>query len=277
VLNLVEKCICLLLTFLVGLELVQKCIFHSSLFKNRYIFSVPSVFAQIFCSKNYSIPGLPPSIAYRFPILCFLGKSSWLARKRQHCRDKSRRMMTLLYLLVKLYIMFLTPTCEGSDTDSAEAIKRDRIASKVWYAQPIQLGNATLPFSPILVFVALMSVLYLYHYWAGSQSFAEASHILLSVPKPDDENEVRDLLIEYKKVIGNDYSKFSQHAKKYSVCPSGKSNGGNLGRFRKNDMTPPFDKAVFDCTNTSLNTTIGPIRTQFGWHLIYVHSRQMSK
>jgi peptidyl-prolyl cis-trans isomerase C len=39
-------------------------------------------------------------------------------------------------------------------------------------------------------------------------------------------------------------------------------------------MAPTFDRACFDPTS-ELRTTIGPIQTQFGWHLIYVQDRQI--
>mmetsp|Transcript_34785 Transcript_34785/g.39619 ORF Transcript_34785/g.39619 Transcript_34785/m.39619 type:complete len:93 (+) Transcript_34785:2-280(+) len=64
-------------------------------------------------------------------------------------------------------------------------------------------------------------------------------------------------------------SKFSQAASKYSDCPSS-SKGGSLGSFRPGQMVKEFDTVVF---NEPLNTIHGPIKTQFGYHLIYIQSR----
>ena len=38
-------------------------------------------------------------------------------------------------------------------------------------------------------------------------------------------------------------------------------------------MVPPFDKVVFD-PNTKVKTVLGPVQTQFGWHLIYIEDRK---
>ncbi|GAA5315560.1 MAG: peptidylprolyl isomerase PpiC [Candidatus Pelagadaptatus aseana] len=57
---------------------------------------------------------------------------------------------------------------------------------------------------------------------------------------------------------------FGQLAKKYSTCPSGK-NGGNLGEFYQGDMVKAFDDVVF---KRSILKVHGPVKTQFGFHLI---------
>jgi len=62
---------------------------------------------------------------------------------------------------------------------------------------------------------------------------------------------------------------FADIASQYSSCPSGKS-GGDLGEFGQGMMVPEFDKVVF---NDELNTVHGPIKTQFGYHLLEITSR----
>ena len=62
---------------------------------------------------------------------------------------------------------------------------------------------------------------------------------------------------------------FADAAKQHSSCPSGR-NGGDLGSFGPGQMVPEFDQAVF---NSDLNTVLGPIKTQFGYHLLEVTSR----
>ena len=57
---------------------------------------------------------------------------------------------------------------------------------------------------------------------------------------------------------------FSKLAKQHSLCPSGKK-GGDLGEFRKGQMVKPFDEVVF---KGPLLEVQGPVKTQFGFHLI---------
>lgn len=57
---------------------------------------------------------------------------------------------------------------------------------------------------------------------------------------------------------------FGKLAKQHSLCPSGKK-GGDLGEFRKGQMVKPFDDTVFKGPVLSVQ---GPIKTQFGFHLI---------
>ena len=64
--------------------------------------------------------------------------------------------------------------------------------------------------------------------------------------------------------------KFTEAAKKYSKCPSGKS-GGLLGWFGKGDMVPEFENAAFNLPSGIVSE---PVKTQFGYHLIYVISKK---
>ena len=62
---------------------------------------------------------------------------------------------------------------------------------------------------------------------------------------------------------------FAEIAKKHSKCPSGRS-GGDLGEFGPGDMVPEFDKVVF---SGELDKVHGPVKTQFGYHLIRITRR----
>lgn len=62
---------------------------------------------------------------------------------------------------------------------------------------------------------------------------------------------------------------FTEVAKRASSCPSS-AEGGNLGSFRPGQMVPEFDQAVF---SGELHKVLGPVMTQFGYHLIEVTSR----
>jgi len=59
---------------------------------------------------------------------------------------------------------------------------------------------------------------------------------------------------------------FSDLAKKHSTCPSGKQ-GGDLGWFGGGQMVQEFEMAAFEGPK---GKTVGPVKTQFGWHLIKI-------
>jgi len=63
----------------------------------------------------------------------------------------------------------------------------------------------------------------------------------------------------------NKGAKFQTLAKKYSTCPSAKK-GGDLGEFKKGQMVPAFDKAVF--SGEILTPLL--VKTKFGWHIVKV-------
>ena len=62
---------------------------------------------------------------------------------------------------------------------------------------------------------------------------------------------------------------FAELAKEHSTCPSGKS-GGDLGEFGPGQMVPEFDAGVF---SADVGVVQGPVKTQFGYHLLEVTSR----
>jgi len=58
-------------------------------------------------------------------------------------------------------------------------------------------------------------------------------------------------------------------AEKHSQCPSGKQ-GGDLGEFSPGQMVKEFDQVVF---SEEVGKVLGPVQTQFGFHLIEVTNR----
>jgi peptidyl-prolyl cis-trans isomerase C len=153
--------------------------------------------------------------------------------------------------------------------DESTDIQRARMAAQPWFVKRIEIGETKLPLSPVSVVILFVSIFYVIYYWSGRPVYADASHILLM----DHSDEAKARLEDWRQKIGNDPGKFMQYAHEHSECPS-KQTGGRLGRFRRYDMAPPFDRACFD-PQSPLQTSIGPIQTQFGWHLIYIHDRQM--
>jgi len=62
---------------------------------------------------------------------------------------------------------------------------------------------------------------------------------------------------------------FAAVAREHSNCPSSRD-GGNLGTFGRGQMVREFDEVVF---SAPLNEVQGPVKTQFGYHLVEVTSR----
>ena len=90
-------------------------------------------------------------------------------------------------------------------------------------------------------------------------SKATARHILVPTEKV-----CEDLKAEIE--AGAD---FAVVAKQHSQCPSGQR-GGDLGAFGPGQMVKEFDTVVF---SAEIGKVVGPVQTQFGYHLIEVTSR----
>ncbi len=90
-------------------------------------------------------------------------------------------------------------------------------------------------------------------------SQASARHILVPILEACEDLKSR---IE----AGED---FAEMARQHSQCPSGRQ-GGDLGRFGRGQMVKEFDEMVF---SGEVGKVLGPVKTQFGYHLIEVTSR----
>ena len=89
---------------------------------------------------------------------------------------------------------------------------------------------------------------------------ATARHILVKT-----EEQCNDLKTQIE--AGAD---FAEVAQQHSGCPS-KASGGDLGSFGPGQMVPEFDKVVF---SAPVGEVQGPVKTQFGFHLVEVTSRE---
>ena len=88
---------------------------------------------------------------------------------------------------------------------------------------------------------------------------ASARHILV---------DSEEKCVELKEQIeGGAY--FAEVARENSTCPSGRQ-GGSLGEFGPGQMVKEFDDVVF---SGDLNVVHGPVKTQFGYHLILITKR----
>lgn len=91
-------------------------------------------------------------------------------------------------------------------------------------------------------------------------SQVRASHILVKT-----EEQANQIL---KRLAGGE--EFDKVARRFSSCPSGKK-GGDLGWFGRGMMVPEFEKAAFE---EEVGKVIGPVKTQFGYHVIRVTGKK---
>jgi parvulin-like peptidyl-prolyl isomerase len=93
-----------------------------------------------------------------------------------------------------------------------------------------------------------------------------ARHILVKTEK-----EAQDIIDTLKPLKGDALkAKFIELAKAKSTGPSGPQ-GGDLGTFKKGQMVPAFSKAVWALHNGEI--TLKPVKTQFGYHVIYLETK----
>lgn len=88
---------------------------------------------------------------------------------------------------------------------------------------------------------------------------AAARHILV---------ETEEKCLDLKNQIAEG-AQFADVAREHSQCPSGQR-GGELGTFGKGQMVREFEEVVF---SADVGVVQGPVRTQFGYHLIEVTAR----
>lgn len=93
------------------------------------------------------------------------------------------------------------------------------------------------------------------------QETVSASHILVA-----EEEQANELMAK----IQSGEVAFEDCAKECSSCPSGQS-GGSLGEFGHGQMVPEFDEACFSMEVGELR---GPVKTQFGYHIIRLDGKK---
>jgi peptidyl-prolyl cis-trans isomerase C len=88
---------------------------------------------------------------------------------------------------------------------------------------------------------------------------AAARHILV---------DTEDQCVDLKSQIADGVD-FAEVAREHSQCPSGQR-GGELGTFGRGQMVKEFEDVVF---SADVGVVQGPVKTQFGYHLIEVTER----
>ena len=94
---------------------------------------------------------------------------------------------------------------------------------------------------------------------------AKIRHILLK-PQPSDsiKKETKKLLYKLKNKILSG-SIFKDIAKKYSMDPGSKNNGGDIGWVKRGSLLKNFETVAF---TIELNTLSDPVETEMGYHLL---------
>ncbi len=99
-----------------------------------------------------------------------------------------------------------------------------------------------------------------------------ARHILFRSAAGDEkaakeaENKAKAVVVRLNK--GEDFAKI---AGELTEDPSGKTNGGDLGYFAKEQMVPEFADVAFALDKGKISA---PVKSQFGWHVIKVEDKR---
>lgn len=137
-----------------------------------------------------------------------------------------------------------------------------QLASKVWEKQ--QFDKIVLTDTEVRKY-----------YDSHSNEFVEkekvhARHILVKT-----ESEANSIISGLKDKHGEALkTAFIEDAKKFSTGPSGPK-GGDLGSFPRGQMVPEFNDKVFTMEVGTITTT--PVKTQFGYHIIYLEDKTSGK
>jgi len=112
-------------------------------------------------------------------------------------------------------------------------------------------------------------------YSGGSQAGRNRINILMKGYPEMATASARHILVKSKEECENlktqiaNGADFADLARQHSQCPSGRS-GGDLGEFGPGQMVREFDEVVF---SGEVGQVHGPVRTQFGYHLIEITRR----
>ena len=137
-----------------------------------------------------------------------------------------------------------------------------QLASKVWEKQ--QFDKIKLTDKEIRAY-----------YDSHTNEFVEkekvhARHVLVK-----SEDEAKKIIADLSMKHGDELKgAFIEAAKKFSTGPSGPK-GGDLGSFPRGQMVPEFNDVVFTMQVGTI--TMQPVKTQFGYHIIYLEDKVNGK
>ncbi len=99
---------------------------------------------------------------------------------------------------------------------------------------------------------------------------AQVSQVLVAVPAGQ-EAEAEKRALGLKLSLAKAPKTFAAVARDKSDDLLSKPHGGDLGTLRRGMLAPELEKVVFD---SKANGVIGPVKTQYGYHILYVHGRK---
>jgi peptidyl-prolyl cis-trans isomerase D len=118
------------------------------------------------------------------------------------------------------------------------------------------------------------------YYKAHCDSFISdemAQVYFIRIPKsatPQDEEAIRAEMVDRKKRLESGEISFAEEAKIFSDDKASAQSGGDLGWFSHGSMAPEFEQVAFALDTGKIS---GPVRTQFGYHLIQVEEKEKAK
>lgn len=163
--------------------------------------------------------------------------------------------------------------------DEAKALYEER---KELFAVPAQASLEFINFTPAKMAdeSAVTDEEISAYYENNKAKFSEneqvkARHILLMLDANAPQADADKTLAELKEIAAKIHSAedFAAMAKEYGQDGT-KANGGDLGWFSKEQMVKEFADVAF---NLPKNTLSEPVRTQFGYHLIWVDDKKDAK
>eukprot|EP00944_MAST-04C_sp_MAST-4C-sp1_P014248 g14248.t1 len=124
---------------------------------------------------------------------------------------------------------------------------------------------------PFRVCHVVLAILVIFLWLRASRNSYTVSHILLKDERKC--KRVKKALLESAKQVEKQQDLadlFAMTAEKLSECPSAK-NMGMLGTFGPGTMVDAFDKFCWEC---EIGKIEGPVKTEYGYHLVYLHDRK---
>lgn len=107
--------------------------------------------------------------------------------------------------------------------------------------------------------------------WAGEPqppTITFEQVVIRPAPSEEAETAARERAIEALQAV-RDGMDFNVAARQYSEDPANRDQGGDLGWIRRSGIDPDFARAAWAART---GTPIGPVRTQFGFHVIKVEN-----
>lgn len=178
------------------------------------------------------------------------------------------------------YVLF--PYDADAQTVSDEEAKAVYEERKELFAVPAQVSLEFINFTPArMADEKAVSEEEIANYYENNKAkFSEneqvkARHILLMTDANAPQAESDAVLAQIKEIAAKIHSAddFAAMAKEYGQDGT-KENGGDLGWFSKEQMVKEFADVAF---SLPVNTLSEPVRTQFGYHLIWVDDKKEAK